>query len=49
MKLISPEQIESLLRTFYSTNITAKDFDVIKDFFAKLPEQPEEEKVSPKK
>ena len=45
MKLISPEQIQTLLGIFYNTNISAKDFDAVKDFLSKLPDAP----TSPKK
>lgn len=43
MKKISQEQIESVLKAVYSTNITAQNFDAIKDFLLKLPDV--EEKI----
>lgn len=39
MKLISQEQINVILQAFYNTNVSAKAFDEIKDFFAKLPDE----------
>ena len=44
MKLISQEQIQAILQTVYQTNISAKDFDAIKQFFAQLPEEKKVEK-----
>lgn len=37
MKQITQEQIMQVLQTIYQTNISAKDFDIVKKFFNDLP------------
>lgn len=44
MKFISQEQINVILQAFYNTNVSAKAFDEIKDFFAKLPDEKKDAK-----
>ena len=36
-KQISPEQINAVLQTVFETNIPAKSFEALKEFFNKLP------------
>ncbi len=43
MKQITKQEIEAVLNTVYQTNISAQQFDALKQFFAKLPD------ISPKK
>lgn len=44
MKKITTIEIEQVLNTVYSTNISAQTFDALKQFFIKLPEFVEETK-----
>jgi hypothetical protein len=44
MKTITQEQIKAVLQTIYNTNISAKDFNVVRKFFNDLPEVKEEKK-----
>ncbi len=37
MKKISQKEIDALLQTIYQTNISAQQFDAIKQFFLGLP------------
>jgi hypothetical protein len=43
-KIITQQQIEGVLQIAFDTNISAKTFHQLKDFFDKLPEQVEEKK-----
>lgn len=38
MKQITTSEIEQVLQTVYSTNISAQTFDALKQFFIKLPD-----------
>ena len=50
MKNITIEQINALLQTIYSTNISAQQFDAVKKFLSELPDvKSEEETPLPKK
>lgn len=40
-KIITSEQINTVLNAIYQTNITARDFDAVKLFFAQLTPVPE--------
>ena len=42
-KIITTEQIGAVLNTIYQTNISAQQFDVVKKFFADLPDEKKEE------
>ena len=42
MKKITKEQIEAIMSVVYQTNISAQNYDAIKNLFAKLPEVAEE-------
>lgn len=44
MKNITQDQIKQVLALVYQTNITASQFDSLKEFFAKLPNVPEPKK-----
>ncbi len=44
MKTITANQIEQVLAVVYQTNISAQQFDALKQFFSKLPEVKEEPK-----
>lgn len=44
-KIISQDQVQMLINTFYQTNITAKDFDLVKEFLSKLPDEKTEEET----
>ena len=47
MKKITQEEINMVINTVYQLNISAKDFQTLKDFFDKLPAV--DEKVVTKK
>ena len=38
MKKITEQQIQAILQTVYTTNISAQTFDALKKLFAELPE-----------
>jgi hypothetical protein len=42
-KIITQEEINAVLQTVYSTNISAQQFDALKKFFMDLPEVKEKE------